>query len=191
MRIIGGELKGKVLSYPKEIRPAESKVRSAIFEILKERIKNSLVLDLFCGAGSLGIEALSRGAKSVTFVDNSPIVLRYLKKNLVGLENKVAVFKADVPKIIRRLKQSYTLIFIDPPYFSKLSEKVLKNIVDCGILASSGLIFLKTHKKELPSPLIKGNTGRFLKVLERRNYGETCITIISQKDENRSLSGKF
>ena len=140
MRIIGGNFKGKKILDPqdKETRPLKDLAKESIFNILKHsnkfsiKIENSIILDLFSGVGSFGLECLSRGAKYVTFVENYSGVLPILKRNLSNLkiEGKYQVIndnilnKIDFKKIINKCD----IIFLDPPFKDKSLENILKTI---------------------------------------------------------------
>ena len=150
MRIIAGKLKGRVLKIPRGIRPTSQKVREALFSILGNRIIDGVVLDLFAGSGALGIEALSRGAKSATFVDNNRKCVQTIKVNLelCGLSSfqssslrrkerdekiEIRVLSMEALKAIRffeRKGERFDLIFLDPPYYYEaVAKNVLINVV--------------------------------------------------------------
>ncbi len=144
MRIIAGKYRGQQIYSSKNnsIRPTTNRVKEYIFEILRDFIEDARVLDLFSGSGSLGIEALSRGARSVTFVDISQGSIAVLKKNLVRLHllDSGEFTKKDVLGFLRKNKEPYDLIFADPPYkwdrFIELLPLAFlpENIRDYGIL---------------------------------------------------------
>ncbi len=122
MRIIGGTFRGRTLTVGRgrSIRPATDRARQTIFDILTHRIDISgmSVLDLFSGTGSFGLEALSRGAAHVTFVDSSRASLDVLEANIrqLGCGAESTVYQADVFRFLRSISRSYDLIFVDPPY---------------------------------------------------------------------------
>ncbi len=125
--ITGGKLKGRLLKIPKgrSVRPTTNRIRESIFNILHHTIQNTTVLDLFAGSGALGIEALSRGASKVVFVENSPPVCRTLRENIEQCnlsERSWIICKHFVvaSKILQKQSMTFDLIFADPPYDKKL-----------------------------------------------------------------------
>ncbi|MGA1847503.1 16S rRNA (guanine(966)-N(2))-methyltransferase RsmD [Deferribacter abyssi] len=169
MRITGGSLKGLSLKSPKSfgIRPTTDKVRSAIFSKLYEKINNATVLDLFAGSGAFGIEAISRGAKEVVFID---IDIRLLKINLHLIKkNNYQIIKGDVYKAINKLKLHFNIIFIDPPYGKIDSKRLLTSILKNQIIANDGiLIYEESIRTEFEV------TDNFCLIDEKR-YGDTKI----------------
>lgn len=172
-------------------RPTGARVRAAVLNMLQGNIENAKVLDLFAGSGAVGIEALSRGAASVTFVDKAPAALAALRKNLVELERrataqglaqpKVQVLGADAAVVIERLASaaqtggpSFELIYMDPPYrdaatwLSELGPR-LAQIANPGAWL---IVENATESGELtPTP------AHFWVLVKRKTYGDTMITI--------------
>lgn len=168
MRIIGGLKRGKILFTPKDerIRPTTDRAREALFSIIQSKVGDTFqeisVLDIFSGTGAFGLEAASRGAKSVTFVD---IDLRLTEKNakLCGFKN-IDFIKRDARSLPPTIKK-YDLIFMDAPYNLGLSEPTLQNLIKQGYLAPDALIIVETAKdEELAIP-------ENLKLLDERTYG--------------------
>ena len=160
MRIIGGTHKGtKILeSFDKNTRPLKDLVKESILNILEHskdssiELKNSLILDLFSGTGSFGLECISRGAAKVYFVENYIQSLEILNKNIKKLkcENKAKVFNENAfnffkNKELKNLKLD--LIFLDPPYKEENIKIILENIAKFKLLKETGLIVLHRHKK--------------------------------------------
>lgn len=177
MRIVGGEYKGRVLVEFKgeDIRPTSDKVRESLFNILQNRIYGARFLDLFCGTGAMGIEALSRGAGKVTFNDASRESLKILKKNLEKLKisNGFEVSNLDAAVFVGRSKEPFDIIYIDPPYKSGLGLKALNNILT--VLDDNGVII---YEEEQPfDGEIKG-----LKVADRRKYGRVHLTFFVKEE---------
>ncbi|MDD2573255.1 MAG: 16S rRNA (guanine(966)-N(2))-methyltransferase RsmD [Bacillota bacterium] len=195
MRIVAGSAGGRRLVSPKDnrIRPTADKVKEAVFSIIGPNIYDSIVLDLFAGTGSLGLEALSRGAEFVTFVEKSPNSLRILKENikLTGFVNRSEVLYTDALKALEgfeRADRVFDLIFIDPPYRDNFYEKTLFSIEKCGIIRNGGLVIV-----EYPDS-VKLDRG-FCRLVPVKNkiYGSTAISIFTRGDdhEDGSISGKF
>ncbi|MEE8317772.1 MAG: 16S rRNA (guanine(966)-N(2))-methyltransferase RsmD [Candidatus Omnitrophota bacterium] len=178
MRIIGGRFKGKRIDMPKEIRPTSDKVREALFEIFKDRIEGAGFLDLYCGSGAVGIEAISRGAKSVSFVDNNPMCISGLKKNLKAqgpLElSSIDIYKGDVLKAFERfvrLSSVFDIVFLDPPYYREIAKNTLIALSNYDILARNAVIVVEIHKKEtLPEKV--GSSIRKIRICR---YGDTKL----------------
>lgn len=184
MRVISGKYAGRRIETLKgrKIRPTTGKVREAIFNILAHGklfsadtsvIDNAVVLDLFCGSGSLGIEALSRGAKSAIFIDIEPSHLDIVRKNVnhIGAHADSDFIRCDssnppTPKV------ACDLVFIDPPYDSALAPKTLKNLVTTGWLKEHAVVVLELPKKT-SFTLAPGFTE-----LYNRTYGITRVLIM-------------
>jgi 16S rRNA (guanine966-N2)-methyltransferase len=179
MKIIAGEYKGRIIDMPAGIRPTSSKVREALFEILKSRIKGAKFLDLYCGSGAMGIEALSRGAEKTVFVDNNHSCISILKRNLSKLgasQSSYDIYNKDCIDAFRRggtLCRPYNLfdiIFLDPPYYKDLAKNTLIGLSDYDILTPNALVIAEVFKKEgLPEEL-----GFFRKIRSYK-YGDTLL----------------
>jgi len=152
LRIISGEHKGRILSSVKKatIRPSSDKVKGSIFNVLKDEVLGKKVLDLFAGSGNLGIEALSRGAEFVTFVDSSPQSIKIIKKNLesLNLNQKAETIGRDWSKVLPKLGKKFGIVFADPPYLRGFAQKVIDSVVKYDLLESDGILVLEHHKKE-------------------------------------------
>ena len=135
MRIVGGEFRSRLISMPKgvDIRPTQDKVREAIFNVLGD-ISGRRVLELFAGTGAFGIEAISRGAKSATFVDNNFRCTQTIKLNLESLpvdDSKYDIIKSNALSILPRLareEEKFDIVFLDPPYYQDMAKKCLLNM---------------------------------------------------------------
>ena len=148
MRVIAGKYKGRKLESPKSdmIRPTTDKVKEAVFGSLQFDIPGSAVLDAFAGSGALGIEALSRGAEHVDFVEKNSACLKTLKDNLniIGADN-FSIIKGDVLKISDRLN-SYDIVFADPPYDEELYIPFLETAAESRIVNKSGKIVMECRR---------------------------------------------
>ena len=182
MRIIGGEYKSRSIAMPRgvEMRPTQDKVREALFNILGD-IVGKKVLELFAGSGAFGIEAISRGAGSVTFVDNNFRCAQTIESNLVSLDvpdSKYEIIKADALKFPVKFAQGrekYDIIFLDPPYSRDMAKKCLINIDSYDIVSPVGLVIVEHFKKDA----LDAELERLVFVDERR-YGDTVITILKR-----------
>jgi 16S rRNA (guanine966-N2)-methyltransferase len=175
VRVISGELKGRRIAGGKttRVRPTSDRVKESIFNVLRGEVAQKRILDLFAGAGTLGIEALSRGAKSVTFVDASRQSINVLKKNLreLDLESKATILRLDGIKALSKLKEEFDMIFADPPYLKGFTQRIIDSIAHSTRLKKKGIFILEHHKKEtflLPEEK--------LSVLKRKKFGDTVVT---------------
>ncbi len=183
MRVIGGSAKGRRLAAPRgrDTRPTTDRVREAVFNILGDAVRDAAVLDLFAGSGALGIEALSRGARSAVFSETGPEALRCLRRNLedLGFESQSSVIKADSLVYLRKMASesgSFDLIFADPPYTmdTVFYRSLLDMLAGKGILEPRGRLVLEHPARggELATP------PEWIQVVHRR-YGDTAVTIFT------------
>ena len=155
MRVISGKARGVNLKTPDGVltRPTIDRVKEALFSIINFDIPASNVLDLFGGTGQLGIEALSRGAKSAVFVDQREDACKLIKENLrrTKLEQDAKVVRMDYLDYLKRCKDKFDIIFLDPPYAEVFLENALKCITEIDILQSGGIIVAERPLgKDLP-----------------------------------------
>lgn len=180
MRVITGTARGRRLHELKgsETRPTTDRVKEGIFNIIQFDIEGRRVLDLFGGTGQLGIECLSRGAGQATFVDARTEATRLIRENLelTGLSDRARVLTADYATVLSGAGEKYDLIFLDPPYQTKLLERSLNMISQFDILREHGIIICESPvEKELPAldaPYGKHRDYRYGKIkvtLYRRN----------------------
>lgn len=171
MRVITGSARGRRLKTPEnyDIRPTTDNVKESIFNIIQFDIEGRKVLDLFAGTGQLGIECLSRGAQSVTFVDNSKDAVAIVKDNLKNGGLSAPVIQMDAPSFLRGCGK-FDLIFIDPPYDSDLYEEVLEIINSIDILSDGGIIICEARRdRQLP------DMTEPYKKLKEYNYGKVKL----------------
>ena len=176
MRVITGSARGIPLKAPEglQTRPTADRVKEALFSIIQFEISGAKVLDLFGGSGQLGIEALSRGAKSAVFVDAGESACKIIKENLkqCKLESQSTVIKCDYMEFLKRNRAQYNIIFLDPPYAEVFLENALKCITEIDILQSNGIIVAERPLgKELP-----GDYPGYTRSKDYK-YGKTLLTI--------------
>ncbi len=178
MRVIAGEWKGQKLSTPvgRRTRPTADQVRTALMDILLPWLDGARFLDLFAGAGGVGIEALSRGAAEAVFVETDSLALARLRENLarLGVQGRGRVLRREVSAVIETFKRAGTpfrLIFLDPPYGSALAEETLKRLADGALLERNGVVIAQHLTKE-PLPERVGSLVRW----KTRRFGETTLT---------------
>lgn len=186
MRITSGLAKGYKLKVPPgdRVRPAQDIVRQAIFNMIGEHIIGARVLDLFAGSGSLGIEALSRGAVWCDFVDRDKVVARIIKENLLHthFEEKSKVYTMSAKRFIDNLikgfalatAQPYDFVFLSPPYKQGVDLNLLKKLPQ--VLGSGGLVIFE-HSKKTALPEEPEN----LKLIDERVYGAAKISFLQKK----------
>jgi 16S rRNA (guanine966-N2)-methyltransferase len=174
MRVTGGRLKGRELFGPKsaEIRPMRDQVRTALYNILGDVIEGSLFLDLFAGTGSVGIEALSRGARHAVFVDSSARAVQIIHKNLqqLDLTKQASVYREDVFQALESLSQRgqrFDLVFVGPPYGLGLADGTLAKIAELSVLNPDAMVVTEIFKKEM----MQDHYGA-LGLFDERLYGD-------------------
>ncbi|HUL00324.1 MAG TPA: 16S rRNA (guanine(966)-N(2))-methyltransferase RsmD [Nitrospirota bacterium] len=174
MRISGGIGKGRRLKVPSgsHVRPTSDKVKQALFNILSDRVDSAVFLDLYAGAGGIGIEALSRGAAQVTFVDASRESLNVIKQNIsqAGFNERALVLLSEAATFLKKKSGPYDIVFLDPPY-SEALEPILKLIADATILKHGSIIIIEHFKKQPPPREITQLT-----LYREARYGDTVLT---------------
>ena len=155
MRVITGRARGIVLKTPEgnATRPTADRVKEALFSIIQFDIPTAKVLDLFGGTGQLGIEALSRGAASAVFVDQREEACKLIRENLkrTGFEAEAQVIRSDYVDFLRKCRDSFDIILLDPPYAEIFLENSLNLITEIDILQSGGIIVTERPvEKDLP-----------------------------------------
>lgn len=183
MKILGGKYKGRNFYRPAGIRPTQDVVRKAIFDILGQDLTGMDVLDLFAGSGAIGMEAVSRNAKKVVFVEHDSRCTEVIHNNFLTLSLspyknpslRIEVVEGDAFAAIKKLsseKQFFHIVFADPPYGKELAKKTLKTLLARDIVHPDSFIIIQHEKAEtLPE-----TPGRFIIVRDKR-YGKTCLTI--------------
>ena len=179
MRVITGTARGRKLETPTnyDIRPTTDNVKESIFNIIQFDIEGRKVLDLFAGTGQLGIECLSRGAESVTFVDEHREAIRIIKENLKTCQLKGTVMQTDALSFVKNCGK-FDLVFIDPPYDSKLYEPVLEAINSVDILSDGGIIVCEARKEKLLPEMNLPYRKR-----KEYNYGKLKVCIYTKETE--------
>ena len=176
MRVITGKARGVQLKTPEGMltRPTADRVKEALFSIIQFDVPAARVLDLFGGTGQLGIEALSRGAKSAVFVDQREESCRLIRENLkrTRLEQDARVVRSDYLDYLKRCREQFDIIFLDPPYAEVFLENALKCIAEIDILQSGGIIVAERPLgKDLPFEFEGFTRSKDYK------YGKTLLTV--------------
>lgn len=177
LRISAGTLKGKKLLAKTDLRPTASKVRESLFNIVGEKIKDSIFIDLYAGTGAVGIEAMSRGAERVFFVESNKKAVDAIEKTLegCGCRARANIIKKKADAFIKNaLREGLKadIIFLDPPYYSEELENILPLLSSGNLIGEDGAIIAEhPSKKTLPD-----ETGLLIKKKTYR-YGDTALTL--------------
>ena len=176
MRVITGSARGVALKTPDGMttRPTSDRVKEALFSIIQFDVPGARVLDLFGGTGQLGIEALSRGAKSAVFVDAGEPACRLIRENLkrTRLEANAQVVRADYMEYLKRCRETFDIVFLDPPYAEVFLENALKKLTEIDILETGAIIVAERPVgKELPWDFPGFTRSKDYK------YGNTLLTL--------------
>lgn len=185
MRVISGKARGKKLKTPESdhIRPTLDRVKENLFNMIGFAVRDAVVLDLFSGTGGIGIEALSRGAEKVYFVDNNRNSYELTKFNITTAslqENAVILHQEAENALIQFEKQGikFDIIFLDPPYNKGIVQKILQQLEKYNIMQDEGVVIVETDRdEETPE-----NLGKFFKQKEK-SYSSTKITFYGADNE--------
>ena len=176
MRVIAGKAKGVVLKTPEgmQTRPTADRVKEALFSILQFDLPGTKILDLFGGTGQLGIEAISRGAKSAVFVDAGDAPCKLIKENLrrVKMEGEGRVVRSDYLQFLSQCREKFDIIFLDPPYAEVFLENSIKKISEIDILQSGGIIVAERPVEKPLDIQIEGFSRS-----KDYKYGKTLLTL--------------
>ena len=178
MRIIAGDKRGAKLFAPEDnnIRPTSDRVKESMFGIIQFSLRDAIVLDLCCGTGNLGLEAISRGAKFATFVDFNGKSIELLVKNIdkLGFNEKCNVIKEDCTRVLNRMIQKnekFDFIFLDPPYNDmELYKVVIEFIINNNLLSEEGSLIVERSEKYIEIQIMQN------RVYDLRKYGNTYIS---------------
>lgn len=178
MRVISGKYKGKnLIGFDIEgTRPTMDRVKESLFGGIQNYTKNSIVLDLFAGSGSLGIEALSNGAKEVYFVDNNIELINVIKKNTMGMNDNINIIKKDYKNALEQFKNrniKFDIVFLDPPYKLNLINDCLNKIIKYNLLNKDGIIVCEYETETVENDE--------LELVKHKEYGSKKIKIFRLK----------
>jgi|SRR5262245_34100624 len=158
LRIIGGKWRSRILHFPEieGLRPTPDRVRETVFNWLAPSIRDAICLDLFAGSGALGFEALSRGARSVTMVDQSPQAIAGIQKNaqILGAAEQITLYCGQVPKLELPLQNGkFNIIFLDPPFHKNWIASSIQWLERTQCLADQALIYIEAESELQPLPI--------------------------------------
>ncbi len=182
MRILSGEFKGRKIFTPEGIRPVSERVRKSCFDILGDQVKGKRVLDLFSGSGSLGFEAISRGAEFCVFIDANRKGISAVRRNIsaLALSAKTQSYLKDsflAVKDFFAAKTTFDLIFLDPPYYREILIKSLQQLSQYDILSPSGYLVAFCYQKD--AFLNESGDSR---LLLQKKYGQTLLLVYRKED---------
>jgi 16S rRNA (guanine966-N2)-methyltransferase len=189
MRVVTGEAKGRKLKAPKTAgtRPIMDRVKTALFDILATQVADARFLDLFAGTGSVGIEALSRGAEHATFIEMNPKILQLVRENLqiTQLADQAEALHTDAFKFLQahqirqnhasviNQQRTYDMIYVAPPQYAELAARALALIDSSALMAEEGLVIVQIHPKERTG--VAAIACEHLMLTDERRYGSTLL----------------
>jgi 16S rRNA (guanine(966)-N(2))-methyltransferase RsmD len=205
MRVVTGEAKGRKLKTPKTVgtRPIMDRVKTALFDILSTQVEEACFLDLFAGTGSVGIEALSRGARHATFIEMNPKMLKLVRENLqiTQLADRAQTLQSDafkflqthqilqssqnMPSSVASRHQIYNIIYVAPPQYEEMAARALALIDRSTLMAKDGLVIVQIHPKERAG--IVATECQHLVLTDERRYGSTLLMFYQQYEVEREI----
>lgn len=197
MRVVTGEAKGRKLKTPKTVgtRPIMDRVKTALFDILSTRIRGTRFLDLFAGTGSVGIEALSRGAQQATFIEINAKILQLVRENLqiTQFADRAQTLQSDAFKFLHEHQnlqkssnmhysyhQPYDIIYVAPPQYEELAARALALIDSSTLLTQDALVIVQIHPKERAG--VAAVAYQHLALTDERRYGNTLLLFYQQRE---------
>jgi 16S rRNA (guanine966-N2)-methyltransferase len=192
MRVVTGEAKGRRLKSPKTpgTRPIMGRVKTALFDILSAEIEEARFLDLFGGTGSVGIEALSRGAAQATFIEMNFSVLKILRENLqiTGLADRAETLHSDAFKFLQAQAErvggaarTFDILYVAPPQYQEMAARALALLDVSPLVADPGLVIIQIHPKERPG--VAAVACQHLRLTDERRYGSTLLMFYRRGDQ--------
>lgn len=178
MRITGGLLKGKKIKTRKSnsTRPLLSRLRKSLFDIIGDEIREAGFLDLYAGSGAVGIEALSRGAKRVVFIEKKILSVKIIKENLTScrLLSQSKIWRKDVLTFLSFLlkREKFDFIFIAPPYYKEMQDKTL-DIVEAANIEKTEIIVQHSSHENV------NFARKNMEIIKQRKYGDTILTFLA------------
>ncbi|MGZ3666609.1 MAG: 16S rRNA (guanine(966)-N(2))-methyltransferase RsmD [Ktedonobacterales bacterium] len=188
MRVVAGTAKGRKLKAPKtpSTRPVMDRVKTALFDILARRVRGTRFLDLFAGTGSIGIEALSRGASAATFIELGPEALRCVRDNLAitGFTGQSEVLRTDAFKFLESAQAAgrrYDMVYVAPPQYQGLAAKALAQLDAAPLTEPGGLVIVQVDPRE--GAEVRGVPLHTLRESDERRYGSTLLLFYEHPDD--------
>lgn len=181
MRVVSGSLRGMKLNTIEgdSTRPTREVVKEALFSIIMNYVEDANFLDLFAGSGAIGIEAISRGAKSAIFIDLNPNCIKVIRENVkkARIEDVSRIYNTDYKMALKKLSnEKLDIIYVDPPYNKQMGIDAIERISEYDLLASDGIIIMETDtNEEVPCEI-----GRYEKYNYKR-YGRNILSLYRRK----------
>lgn len=175
MRIVAGKFKSRIINAPMgdNTRPSSDKTRQAIFNVIAPYVYDANVLDIFSGSGALAIEAISRGAKKATMIDNNLEAIKCINSNISSLKinDQCVVINGDY-KVIEKLSESFDIILLDPPYKLNVIDEIIKIIEEKELLNENGIIVFESDEEHVINYEVNGY------VIKNKKYGIAHVTFL-------------
>ena len=191
MRVISGSARGRKLKSPKssETRPIMDRVKTALFDILAPEIMGMRVLDLFAGTGAVGIEALSRGAESATFIERSPEAWLLVRENLTltNLSDRAEVLRTDAFAYLQQAAATgrrFDLVYVAPPQYVNMAVQALAQLDASPLTEPDGLVIVQIHPQERAE--LDALTLKRLRRYDERRYGSTLLLFYAHDEESHA-----
>ncbi len=192
MRVIAGAYRGRILRTVAgaEVRPTSDRLKETLFNILAPRIRGSRFLDVCAGSGAIGIEALSRGASLVTFVENARRAFSAIEVNLqtLGISEGVNLINRDARTALRLLAEAserFDIVFFDPPYASELYDNFLSGLPSTGLISQESIVIVEHRAKH-----ILAETYSNLRLTRQVKQGESALSFYELRDTQREVNGQ-
>lgn len=183
MRIIGGRARGTKL-YTLEgenTRPTLDRVRESLFNIIQNKVPDSVFLDVFAGSGAIGIEAVSRGAKKSILCDKNKEAIKIIEKNIekTHSQENIELYNLDCKELLQcKIKEKVDIVYIDPPYKTDLAYETIKLLLDSKILDKESLMIVETDEEKR---IIKQIENLQIEIIDKRKYGRAHLIFIKRK----------
>ncbi|MGI6644895.1 MAG: 16S rRNA (guanine(966)-N(2))-methyltransferase RsmD [Bacilli bacterium] len=181
IRVIAGKYKGRKLAFPlsSDLRPTKDSVKEAAFSIIGENIENANFLDLFAGIGSIGIEAASRGASKVTFVDNNVNSLSFIYKNTLFVEEEIKIINENYKDFLIKNRdiEAFDIVYIDPPYEENI-KKIYEEAIRANIVKKHSIIVLESSKNLDQTSFETPNSK-----VNKYKFGKTFLYVIKRSEK--------
>lgn len=179
MRIISGSARGTKLYTleGEQTRPTLDRVKESVFNIIQNKIKNAIVLDLFAGSGAISIEFASRGAKKIIACDKSRDAINIINKNIekTHMNDKIEVYNLDYFECLKKVKdKKFDIIYLDPPYKTDYTIKAIREIIKLNLFHDKSLIIAETDDQNVIKEIEKEN----VQIVDKRKYGRALITFL-------------
>ncbi len=183
MRVISGVARGTKIKTIENnsTRPTLDRVKESLFNILQDKIKEAVILDLFAGSGALGIEALSRGAKKAYFCDKSYEAIKVIKENLNKTKflDKSVIFNSDYLVAMKKIKEKLSIVFLDPPYKLDLSINAIRELLKLKIIDEDTIIIIETD--EFNRDINELKMIEKVEIIDTRKYGRAYLIFIKER----------